>query len=1485
MANQNFRVGVSVDLSSARRALRRLESEFQDISIDFGGVGRASRELENLDRSITRIGRSFNQVDRAFSNFNSKVDRNRGAVRQMVQSFNRLERETRGVRGQLADLGNSLDRIRRGFAGTIRAVSEYDARVRALGGSGNPFATLNADLRRFTRELRETDFPLDQVADGLQAISRSVRALDRSFERLNPAQRRANFESLARGVRDLRQAMGSSDDEARRLSEEIRDLAQAARAADRATTGLVRAQERQFRVGRAARAAGRSSATPAGFIGGGGALGFLGIGGVGARFAVSAGAIAAITTLGFGIAEASRRTTEFVAETAKLSAEFDLLIRRANILAGGEALAPFSEAALEQGKRTIFTAAEAAESLGELARAGFETQEAIAALPGVLDLAASDEVALADASLIVARTLRGFRLEASDASIVADTLAQTAAASAVSTQELAQSLKFVTPIAAVLGFQVQEVSAALGVLGDNGVVAGIAGRALRFALASLLSPTPKAAKALKELGLETRDAQGNFVGLRSIVDQLAEAQGRLGDEAEFAGLVFDAFGKRATNSILLLVENSDLLRERTAENFLAVGRAAEIANEQLAGLEGALERLRGEFETQRIEAFRTTGIQEQLSALVREIDLNLGTVFTNIVDPLFGEIGAGVNRLRVETFPQLLEATEPVGEQIGETIQSVFDFITSNDDEIIAAILALSNAIGGLIDVFLGLGEIGATVFSPLIDGFNALNDTAQASLTGAGLGAALGTVFGGLPGAVIGAGAGGLIGAIGASFGDENLQQQVADFGVQLGIEISDGIAEGLDFAEAVNTAIRNTEQTNVQDFEGLVIARDVAEAEVQDFARSLNEALGLIEKENFEEAFSIFEDLDLSTPSQRDLTLPFFDLLDETVEAERVLASLEEQAFLTSGAVDQVVGNISNAQAIAAEIARARAIQQRLTDQGQGGLFTDTSEIGPGQGVTGIRVIEDPETILRNILAGNNIPALARDGVALPLEEANEIIASAAENFSAAQSDNAVAIASGLSELTRRTLESLQATRDSLSAIDFGGFIFSGVPDIQEEALGVLVGDFADVFQPVSAEEKAAAAEAAADAIQPTIESARSALIERLASLPDGVAEEVRPLITGIFEDDGLTLFEQSLAGAFLIDQEFLNERAQEMTDAIETIFARVDELATERPQLPNVANFLPQDDIEAAFDIEGTVVRQQEILRNFVATGQLSLGVIAATSDGVLAAIAENSLELDALETNLQGIVEQQDFEIGLILSDPEVQAVQQQLEDLFGQLEGTGEDVVAGIDSSLSDLPQSFLDPVEQGVNDVLGFLETGSPSKLFGRIGKDVVDGLGVGWRAAFPSLRTLILTDLAQLVEAIRATLSRTSFDITTPNVNAPGSTTTGRPILHGGGFVPGNSEIMAKVLGGEFMLRRSAVKELSSLGVSLEALNRDPRSYFDPIMAKTQVQRSTTYDHSRNPSYSTTHHYEIKTTANLNERRLMREAERRFTRNARRGL
>ncbi len=161
--------------------------------------------------------------------------------------------------------------------------------------------------------------------------------------------------------------------------------------------------------------------------------------------------------------------------------------------------------ARQLGATTRFSATEAGEGLVFLARAGFDANQAIAALPSTLDLATNGAIELGEAADFASNILSAFQLDASETERVVDTLVNTANSANTDVRQLAEALKFAAPIAGNLGITVEETAAAIGVLGDVGIQASLAGTNLRGIIAGLLGPTSGAQKVLAELGLTLED--------------------------------------------------------------------------------------------------------------------------------------------------------------------------------------------------------------------------------------------------------------------------------------------------------------------------------------------------------------------------------------------------------------------------------------------------------------------------------------------------------------------------------------------------------------------------------------------------------------------------------------------------------------------------------------------------------------------------------------------------------------------------------------------------------------------------------------------------------------------------------------------------------------------------------------------------------------------------------------------------------------------
>ncbi len=237
--------------------------------------------------------------------------------------------------------------------------------------------------------------------------------------------------------------------------------------------------------------------------------------------------------------------------------------------------------AQELGRTTQFTAQQAADGMKFLAMAGFETNEIYAAMPGVLQLAASAQMEVGRAADIVTNVLTGYNKSVEELSHVNDVMVATFTSTNTSLEQLGQALKYVGPIASSAGLAFEEMNAAIGLLGNAGIQASMAGTSLRGAITHLLEPTKKAAAVLDDWGIKVTDAQGKMLSFAEIIRQFEP-------HAEETGKLMTIFGQRAGPAMAALItQGSDALKKLTDEVTNAGGVAERVANTQMQGLMGA----------------------------------------------------------------------------------------------------------------------------------------------------------------------------------------------------------------------------------------------------------------------------------------------------------------------------------------------------------------------------------------------------------------------------------------------------------------------------------------------------------------------------------------------------------------------------------------------------------------------------------------------------------------------------------------------------------------------------------------------------------------------------------------------------------------------------------------------------------------------------------------------------------------------------------
>lgn len=212
--------------------------------------------------------------------------------------------------------------------------------------------------------------------------------------------------------------------------------------------------------------------------------------------------------------------------------------------------------AQEMGAKTKFSASESAKAMQYMAMAGWKTEDMLAGIEGIMNLAAASGEDLALTSDIVTDALTAFGLTAGDAGAFADILAAASSNANTNVALLGESFKYVAPVAGALGYTAEDTAIALGLMANAGIKGSQGGTALRSALSKLVKPTADAAEIMETYGLSLTNTDGSMKSLGEVMDML---RGQLGElsEAEQAQAAATLFGQEAMSGMLAIINASD----------------------------------------------------------------------------------------------------------------------------------------------------------------------------------------------------------------------------------------------------------------------------------------------------------------------------------------------------------------------------------------------------------------------------------------------------------------------------------------------------------------------------------------------------------------------------------------------------------------------------------------------------------------------------------------------------------------------------------------------------------------------------------------------------------------------------------------------------------------------------------------------------------------------------------------------------------------
>lgn len=553
---------------------------------------------------------------------------------------------------KLASVGNNI----RGFT-TLKA---------SIADTGDALTKAKAAAATLKAEFDAAETPTKKLAAAM------VRA-DASVEKLTKQQNRQQAE-LARTSGALRNAGVDTTNLAAAYDDLQGELGSLGERATLATNAMERTGKESKKaadgiglIERASDGAGKSLAS------------------IGARLtAVAAAATAALAAM------AAAGTAALFTGAIRSAATLEDALSQVRAVSGAtaEEMVALKQAAEAGGAATRFSTLEAAQGLGELARATGSAATAIGALPATLNLAQAAGIGVSEAAVLMTTTLTQFGLGADQATRVADVMAKEVNATTDSMEGLGNALTYAAPLAKQLGLDLEDTAAILGVLADQGFRGERAGTALRNVFSAMSDPASTFAGALRDIGIQSTD-------FATVIGELA-AKGDLGREAL---LQLDAAARPAITA--LVDGGSAKLAELEASLRSATGEAERTAGVMGDNLSGAMESMKDSFDRARRSLVEPllAPLQDELQALATELE-----TFAQSAE--FEEIKGALKTLFVEGAQAARELIDKVDFQA--LAQKIRDFATDAD----GSLTEFKENLGTVVDAVVIVGQTFSVVFN-----------------------------------------------------------------------------------------------------------------------------------------------------------------------------------------------------------------------------------------------------------------------------------------------------------------------------------------------------------------------------------------------------------------------------------------------------------------------------------------------------------------------------------------------------------------------------------------------------------------------------------------------------------------------------------------------------------------------------------------------------------------------------------------------------
>lgn len=665
-------------LRAVNSELSVLKSEYKTLMTAFDAGDKSIETITKLHENLAaQVAANQSKAD-GLKDAVEKSNETFEAAKQKLADAQRKYEETAAAQGKNSDAAKEAEKEMRKAENAVKSAgNQYDDYRKYLAAATAEIATGNAALKKLEETQKQAEKAAEDAAKEIEEEANTIKLVEEPLDEVrehfnqNTEENISNWKKFTNALKadrsfseiDKDGKLKEIGEKFKSLGEQIGNLTKKAaelsfKAAETSAKAFVEVTETGFKAG-----------------------------------------LKAVETYAATFAKAAEAVGKFA---FSVGSDFEAQMSTVASISGatGEELERLSAKASEMGATTSFSATESAKALEYMAMAGWKTQDMENGLQGIVYLAQASGEELATVSDIVTDSMTAFGMSADQSEYFANVLAKTASNANTNVGMMGETFQYVAPLAGALGYSIEDMSAAIGLMANAGIKGSMSGTALRNIITNLATPTDDVAEAMANLGIALTNEDGTMKSFRETLDSMRAGFANL-SEVEKAQYASTIAGQRGMSGLLAIVNSSDedfmKLTEAIHDCDGAAEEMSKIRLDNLAGditlfksaLEGAGKKLYDEISVNLrgivqdgnkiIDSFNESGIHSALDKLkeifnrnLTEVEKNFSRIAPQIIGPFNKIIMTGAEML-VSAMPLITQKIIPA--LITGTKTLVLDFV------------------------------------------------------------------------------------------------------------------------------------------------------------------------------------------------------------------------------------------------------------------------------------------------------------------------------------------------------------------------------------------------------------------------------------------------------------------------------------------------------------------------------------------------------------------------------------------------------------------------------------------------------------------------------------------------------------------------------------------------------------------------------------------------------------------------------------------